>query len=85
VDDRGSLDSFSTVLSFVWALPRDEVMRVLRHQINWARTYSEQLWSSAEDFDGSETPADGRPWVVPEQFRRPHNWCKRTPSGQSSY
>jgi len=63
------LDSFSTVLSFIRTLPGDEASRVLRHQINWARTYSEQLLSSAEEFPLSEIASDGRPWVVPEYYR----------------
>jgi DNA-binding PadR family transcriptional regulator len=63
------LDSFSTVLSFIWTLPADEAIRVLRHQISWARTYSEQLLSSAEEFPLSEIASDGLSWVVAEHYR----------------
>ena len=59
----------STAVADIWTLPRDEAIRVLRHQISWARTYSEQLLSSAEEFPLSEIASDGRPWVVPEHYR----------------
>jgi hypothetical protein len=44
-------DGFSTVLSFIWTLPTDEAIRVLRHQVSWARNYAASLRSSAREFD----------------------------------
>jgi hypothetical protein len=39
--DRGSRGLVLARAALIWTLPRDEVIRVLRHQISWARTYSE--------------------------------------------
>jgi DNA-binding PadR family transcriptional regulator len=61
-------DGFSTVLSFIWTLPTDEAITVLRHQVSWARNYAASLRSSAREFDVSNVPSDGRPWVVPEHW-----------------
>lgn len=63
------IDPFAVVMGFAESLPREEFIRVLRFRVSWASNLLESLEATARDYEVSDQPVDGKPWVVPEQLR----------------
>lgn len=66
---EGTIDPFSTVLTFAPSLSAEEFVRVLRFRESYARNRAENLEEAAAAFEVSSVAGDGRPWVVPEEMR----------------